>query len=294
MSRSLDEDEFLKPPLTLLWKKILQLVTQRSLFWKPEDFTSATQKECSVFTMRVKKLLRGYYILAFTTLILYDLQPIVGGIVPTACYVPPFSFKYLVVLAWYLSVVACLVICGIDSFFVSLATSLWLQFKLLHYKIKENDICTEESDKQSWKKVKEFVDHHVFLLSYCQKLNIAFQPMFMLQFLLPVANGALGIFISLQPGLWSNRMKSFVYFVRTLGEAAFYCVPAEFLISSANKVCDVVYESNWYELNKEQIKKCFSLVMMKSQKLLVFSAYGLVWINLGTLVVGPIPADNRD
>ncbi|KAJ3665157.1 hypothetical protein Zmor_000669 [Zophobas morio] len=264
---------------------IRELVSKKSVFWRPEDFTEETQKEYLIVIMRVRKIMRYYYTLALTTVLLYDLQPVLAGTLPIACYVPPFSFKYLVVVVWYLSFVTCVTICGIDSFFCSLAACIWLQFKLLHSKIKENDIYIEQSQKKAWTEVKESVDHHVFLLGYCESLNTTFQGMFLIQFLLAVLNGALGMFIFMQPGVWSNRLKCFAYFVRTISESAFYCLPAEFLANSANEVGDVVYESKWYNINKEQIKKCYTLLMMKSQKSLIFSAYGLIWINLRTLVV---------
>ncbi|KAJ3665156.1 hypothetical protein Zmor_000668 [Zophobas morio] len=218
---------------------LLQLVIQRSTFWKPIAFAKQVQQECSVIRKRVKKILRCYYILGFVSPITYDLQPILAGTLPLTFYRPPVSFKYLVVMIWYLSFFTTATFIGTDSLFYSLVASLCLQFKLLKYKLKENVASSEESDNKFWKKVKEVVDHHVFLLSYCQKLNTAFQSVFLMQFLLLVANGAVAMFIFMEPGILSNRIKCFAHFVRTLCDAAFYCVSVEFLTDS---VCSIKYQ----------------------------------------------------
>ena len=143
---------------------MLELLIQRSMFWKPKDFTQEIQQECSIITTRIKNILRCYYIIGFMSLLSFDLQPILAGTLPVAFYVPPVSTKYFVVLLWYLSFFTVSTFCGTDGFFCSLAASLWLQFKLLQHKIKENDVGGNESDKKSWSKMKQFVDRHVFLL----------------------------------------------------------------------------------------------------------------------------------
>jgi hypothetical protein len=56
----------------------------------------------------------------------------------------------------------------------------------------------------------------------------------------------------------------------------------------ARDVGDAVYESNWYELPVTEFKKCLTMVMVKSQKIVIFSGYGIVWINLRTFLLASL------
>ncbi|KAJ3665158.1 hypothetical protein Zmor_000670 [Zophobas morio] len=263
----------------------LQLLQEKSNFWKIQDFSGEIHDECSTIATTVKKMFRCYYFLNFVVCLCFDLQPFLTGYLPSGCYVPAGSYTYLMVFLWYLSCVVVLGVGGTDTCFCSIATSLVIQFKLLNHELKNIKPSENEFDTTPRNKVKRLTQYHVFLLSYCEKLNTMFRGVFLIQFLSAIASGALSVFIFMQPGAWVNRFKFLLYFLDTTIESAFYCVPLEFVINAANQIGDSVYESEWCEINDVHLKKSLRLLIAKSQKMMVFSAYGLIWINLRTFLV---------
>ncbi|XP_068909763.1 uncharacterized protein [Tenebrio molitor] len=55
-----------------------------------------------------------------------------------------------------------------------------------------------------------------------------------------------------------------------------------FLLS---RVADAIYTSQWYEMNNNEFRKCLVVILIKAQKAIIFSGYGIVYINLQTFVV---------
>ncbi|XP_044259285.1 odorant receptor 85c-like [Tribolium madens] len=254
--------------------RLLGLVEKKSQFWKLDKFDGLVYDECVSISNFVKKITRFYYFLNFLVLVSFDLQPFTTGYLPTVCYVPTGWFNFLTGLLWYFSWAVLFGLPGTDGFFCSLATSLIIQFKLLGHKFKTNS-----------SEMKKLVDYHNYLLSYSSELNATFRPIFLLQFMISIGSASVSVFIFMQPGDWSNRIKFLLYFLATMVQTAFYCVPLEFVVISAKQIGDFVFESNWYQAKNVKFKKCFILILVRAQKSVGFSAYGLIWINLGTFLV---------
>jgi hypothetical protein len=85
-------------------------------------------------------------------------------------------------------------------------------------------------------------------------------------------------------------------------QMGFYCLPVELIVNSvsiynnlrfakpvglfqANKISDLMFESQWYESSVNELKRSLTLVLSRAQKSIVFSGYGLVWINLRTFLM---------
>ncbi|CAH1373728.1 unnamed protein product, partial [Tenebrio molitor] len=238
-----------------------------------------------VFTL-TKQILRYYFFQTVTSSIMFDVQPFMTGELPTVCYVPHGWFTFLTVVLWYLAWVVIMAFMGIDGLFCSFAISLMVQFRLLGHKFR--NLVANQSKEDLSKQLRELVDYHNFLISCSQKLNDTFQIVFLIQFLISIASGSVSVFIFMQPGPWVNRMKCAIYFGFQIFETALYCIPVEFLINSARDVGDAVYESNWHELPAAEFKKCLTLVIAKSQKIFIFSGYGIVWINLRTFLLASL------
>nr|XP_015837897.1 PREDICTED: uncharacterized protein LOC107398414 [Tribolium castaneum] len=234
-------------------------------------------------TFVIKKVLRYYYLLVLCVVFLFDLQPFATGLLPTGCYLPEGWFKGLTLTLWFLSVSFFLNIQGTNGFFYSQSVSLIVQFKLLSHRFK-----TTQFDK---KELKELVDYHNFLTSYCKQLNQAFAAIFLLQFFTSITSASLSIFIFMQPGAWTNRIKFILYYSYTLVETSFYCIPAEILVNAASEIGNSVYDLDWHKIRINRVKKCIVIILARTQKTMVFTGYGLVNMNLQTFVVDCSPQD---
>ncbi|XP_068909741.1 odorant receptor 47a-like [Tenebrio molitor] len=122
------------------------------------------------------------------------------------------------------------------------------------------------------------------VLCYCNELNATFRGVFLIQFVISIASASVSVFIFMQPGAWTNRIKCVIYFLFQIIDSAFYCVPLEFAVNAASQVGDAIYKSKWYEIDVVELKKCLSLVLIRTQKAVIFSGYGIIWINLKTFV----------
>ncbi|KAJ3627747.1 hypothetical protein MTP99_015099 [Tenebrio molitor] len=260
----------------------LALLEEKSHFWKIKDFDGLIFTECSKISDFSKQVIRYYYILTMMATLLFDIQPFITGQLPTACYAPDKWFNFLTVTLWFLSHPVPLSIIGTDGLFISLSISLVIQFRLLSYKFRK--LVKNQSEIQLWTDFKELVDYHNSLTSYCEKLNRTFQIVFFIQFLNSIASGSISVFIFMQPGSWSNRIKTATYFLLQIAEAALYCFPSELVTNSARDVGDAIYESKWYNTTVTQFRKCLTVALAKTQKVMLFSGFGIIWINLGTFL----------
>ncbi|XP_015838322.1 uncharacterized protein LOC103314982 [Tribolium castaneum] len=263
-----------------------KLLKNRSKFWKIDDFQSEEiYQELSEITSTVKKGLRYYYCGVVVVMLLFDLQPFATGSLPSGCYVPEGWFKSLTVMTWLLSLSFLNGVQGMDGFFCSISISIVIQFKMLTHRFKNMRLFHNESERKMWKELKELVDYHNFLTSYCKLLNTIFASIFLLQFLVSIISASVSIFIFMQPGAWSNRIKFILYYLAVVAETSFYCVPAEIIVNSASEIGYAVSELDWYKIRINQIKKCFVIILARTQRTMVFTGYGLVNMNLQTFVV---------
>ncbi|CAH1373721.1 unnamed protein product, partial [Tenebrio molitor] len=261
---------------------ILNLLNKKSQFWKIGEFDGQVYIDSSKVSHFIKKMIRYYYCLIFSVCLFFDLQPFSTGRLPTVCYVPQGWFKFLTVAIWYLSYTVGLNVAGTDGLFCSLGISLIVQFKLLSHKFKTVKFFENECETKLWSELKNLVDYHNFLLSYCKELNRAFRDVFFVQFFISIASASVSVFIFMQPGNWTNRIKFLLYFVAEMMETAFYCVPLEFVVNAAHEVGKAVYESEWYKTRTIGVRKCLTVVLARTQKAMIFSGYGLIDINLRT------------
>ncbi|XP_044259083.1 putative odorant receptor 83c [Tribolium madens] len=250
------------------------LLKKRSQFWEIDDFE--IHEKLRRITFIIKKILRYYFCLVFVVIIFFDLQPFATGMLPTGGYIPEGWFPVLTLILWFLSVNFFLLIQGSNGFFYTLSVSLIMQFKLLNHRFRKLRAETE---------LKKLVDYHNFLTLYCQQLNKAFAPIFLLQFFTSITSASLSIFIFMQPGAWTNRIKFILYYLYTLVETSFYCIPAEILVNAASEIGEAVYDLNWYEIRINRVKKFFVIILARTQRTMVFSGYGLVNMNLQTFIV---------
>ncbi|XP_063908634.1 uncharacterized protein LOC135126538 [Zophobas morio] len=261
---------------------LLYLLKQKSKFWKVTDFDNKLLSNESLKTNNfMRKFVRYAVIISVLTAVLFDLQPFVTGSLPSVCYVPDGWFGYLTVMLWYLSMITSISVTGTATLFCTLAVSLAEQFHLLAHNFKS--MCNNRSD-DIWKELEVLVEHHNFLISYFGKLNTAFGNMFLLLFIISISSASVAVFILMQPGIWTNRIKCGTYFCSVIIEIGFYCVPAEIVTNTALRLDRVLYDSGWYDINTISLKKCLPLVTSRAQRPMVFSGYGLINMNLNTYV----------
>ncbi|XP_063909862.1 uncharacterized protein LOC135127347 [Zophobas morio] len=244
-------------------KILISLLEKKSQFWKIADFEK--RQEYSKILNIIKNVIRFYFTMSIMAAVFFDLQPFTTGFLPTSCYVPSGSFPYLAALLWYLSCVCVICVPGTDCLFCSLGTSVVVQFKLLGHRFQ--NIFRDTSDHKIWGELE----------NYCNQLNSIFRGVFLLQFVIAIASASVGA--------WTNRVKFAIYFVTIITETGFYCIPLEIIADTAQKTAKSVYNSKWHEINKLQFRKCLTLVIARSQKVIVFSGYGMFDMNLKTYVL---------
>ncbi|CAH1373726.1 unnamed protein product, partial [Tenebrio molitor] len=264
---------------------IEKLLKQKSKFWKIKDFDGKIQKQCTKIYYVGKMIIRYYFWLVLCGCLFFDVQPFTTGTLPSRCYVPEGCFTSLTVVLWYLSYVAGTCIPVTDGIFCSLGVSLIVQFKLLSQKFKNMNFVKNKMKTKMRNELKQLVDYHNFLLSYCEELNTTFRGVFLIQFLISIASASISVFIFMQPGPWSNRVKFLIYFFLIMIQTAFYCIPMELTVNAASRVADAIYTSQWYEINVNELKKCLVIILIRTQKAIIFSGYGIIYINLQTFVV---------
>ncbi|CAH1373725.1 unnamed protein product, partial [Tenebrio molitor] len=264
---------------------IENLLKQKLKFWKIKDFDGKIHTQCTRIFYVSKIIIRYFFWLVFAGCVFFDMQPFTTGTLPSRCYVPEGWFSSLTVLLWYLSYVVSTSISVTDAVFGSFGISLIVQFKLLSHKFKNMSFVKNEIETKMWNELKQLVDYHNFLLSYCEELNTTFQAVFLLQFLISIASASISVFTFVQPGPWSNRVKFLIYFLLLVSDTAFYCIPMELAVNAASRVADAIYTSQWYEMNNNEFRKCLVVILIKAQKAIIFSGYGIVYINLQTFVV---------
>ncbi|KYB29448.1 hypothetical protein TcasGA2_TC031988 [Tribolium castaneum] len=251
--------------------KFLQMTTE---FWEFETFQGTIHPESNFLFHTVRKMIRYYFLVTTFGFIFFLINPPV-------CYVPEGWELFLRIVraltfwSYYTSTMAT------DAFFVACGTLLLIQFKLLGHKFKNLDTQSQEK----WNNLRQNVKHQIFLHRSCKLLNQIFAVVFLIQFLNSIAALAISIFIFSKPGSWNNRFKTLFYLVVVLFENAFYCVPAELVSAEALKICDQLFASKWYESNVAQFRKSLVIVLCCTQKVIKFSSFGLVEMNLQTFVL---------
>ncbi|KAJ3627750.1 hypothetical protein MTP99_015102 [Tenebrio molitor] len=263
-----------------------ELLEQVSKFWKISTIDKELFTECHLILKVGKLIVRYYFYMAFIGALLFMVQPFTTHQVPAVCYTPDGWFIYLTGIIWYLTCILIFLTMGTDGFFCTLATALTVQFKLLGHRFKVLKIRPgPKNEQQMWDEIKELVDYHNFLISFCGKLNKMYSGVFLIQFLVSIASASVAVFILIQPSPWANQMKCLFYFMADVMETAFYCFPAEMVVNAASQVGNAVCESRWYESSLIELRKCLCLVLARTQKGILFSGNGLVWINLRTFLL---------
>ncbi|KAH0811783.1 hypothetical protein GEV33_011007 [Tenebrio molitor] len=263
-----------------------ELLEQVSKFWKISTIDKELFTECHLILKVGKLIVRYYFYMAFIGALLFMVQPFTTHQVPAVCYTPDGWFIYLTAIIWYLTCILIFLTMGADGFFCTLATALTVQFKLLGHRFKVLKMRPgPKNEQQMWDEIKELVDYHNFLISFCGKLNKMYSGVFLIQFLVSIASASVAVFILIQPSPWANQMKCLFYFMADVMETAFYCFPAEMVVNAASQVGNAVCESRWYESSLIELRKCLCLVLARTQKGILFSGNGLVWINLRTFLL---------
>jgi hypothetical protein len=144
-----------------------ELLEQKSKFWKIGSLETNIFLECNLILQTGKRVIRYYYCLVGFGAVFFGTQPFTTHQIPVVCYIPDGWFAYLTVTFWYLMYFLILSTVGTDGFFCSLCTSLIVQFKLLGHKFKLLETGIEhQKEKLMWKKMKQLVDYHNYLIRY--------------------------------------------------------------------------------------------------------------------------------
>ncbi|KAJ3620418.1 hypothetical protein MTP99_004366 [Tenebrio molitor] len=272
-----------KYPNLFFKKPILShLLEQRCNFWQVEDFPDEVRQECQRILTTTTNFVRYFIVVTFLVIMNFFLQPILTGDLPVRVYVPKGWFHVINLTYWYLIPVIIGSIYGSDLIFCSICVPVIVQFKLLKYKF-ENWSFGDASKKEFQEELRVLVDHQNFLVEYCKEINGYTNAIFLNQVIVSTAIICMQLFIvSQKEFLLPNKLKCLGYCSMEVIETAIYCFNAEVLSEASESIGDAVYNSPWYDTSVLEVRKTVTLVIAKSQKKIVFSGFGLVWINLKT------------
>ncbi|RZC41005.1 7tm 6 domain containing protein, partial [Asbolus verrucosus] len=233
-----------------------KLLENRKKFWEIRNFHGDISKKCTRLAYIGQTLNRYYFLLCMMCVLGFYLQPFVTGQTVLVVYEPEGWHNVINCLTWYIGFFMYGSAVATDGFMCSIGISLVIQFKLLSHRFKTVQLSVEEcndmkKEMEMWNVQKNLVKQHNFLLS---DIEIVFY--------------------------------SYCKDVNYLFSGVFLLV---FLVSiasaSAYSICDAEYELKWYKTNNLQFTRCLTIVMAKAQNELVFSGFGLVWVNLRTFVL---------
>ncbi|XP_064214088.1 uncharacterized protein LOC107398764 isoform X1 [Tribolium castaneum] len=256
------------------------LLKMKSQFWNLDDFDGEISKECEMILTSGKIAVRIYFSFTCAAATFYFLQPFTAHHLPSDCYVPEGWFPFLAISYMYLIPTLVPSVVGLDALFWALGLSLAVQFKLLAQKFKLLGTCHENETAILWNQLKELINYHRFLIDFCKKLNKLFSFIFFVQSFITITSASVAVFIVMQPGNLSTRVKCLLTFVSYILEMAFYCLPAEMSVNAAIDVADSVYNSKWFRIKSTEFKKCLILIIGRAQIPFTFSGFGLIHINI--------------
>nr|XP_015836256.1 PREDICTED: uncharacterized protein LOC107398048 isoform X3 [Tribolium castaneum] len=111
------------------------------------------------------------------------------------------------------------------------------------------------------------------------KSYLGYSLLVVISFLIqPIITGQLPVFIEF--GLL-NKIKCLTYFIMQIIETGIYCFTAQLISESSENVGNAVYKAPWYDFNCGT-RRDIALVIVRSQKKVVFNGLGLVWIKMET------------
>ncbi|XP_063924645.1 uncharacterized protein LOC135138598 [Zophobas morio] len=255
-------------------KPILEhLLQNQSKFWGIANLQGSIREECEYIFQNTSNFIRYYKNYAVILAAVFYIQPFIFHELQMKIYVPEGWFYFLYAVYWYMTPPLFVSVYGVTSLFCALSVPAVIQFKLLAHRFET---------LQTPEKLKDLVDYHNFLIKYCSKINTYFSATLLFEFFITVSVCCILIFICVNDYPFVDKVKYIGFIVSQFLDTAIYCYTAELVTEASEKVSNIFYNQIWYNFEESSISKQVIFVISRAQKKILFSGYGIVWINMMT------------
>ncbi|CAH2002984.1 unnamed protein product [Acanthoscelides obtectus] len=268
-------------------REIVELLqTMRDNFWTIEMIRDSKLKKVYV---RYHDILRNkclFYIgIYLSTVVSFFVGPLLseGEVLSYECYRPPWLtyHQLLCVVNICGTTITLFTLIPVDMLFMSVITLTTMQFLLLNEEL-QNVVQDEIEGKDVERTIRRCIRHHSFLLNYMRRINEVFSMRLVLFFGIILITMCLEMYRSTCPDSdWKTFAESILYTTSGLYEfLSCYCFPVQFLINQADKVSEIIYQTNWYK-SRYRGQSAFFMILL-GQKGVKIAAGGVVNIDFAT------------
>nr|XP_015836249.1 PREDICTED: odorant receptor 85b-like isoform X1 [Tribolium castaneum] len=253
------------------------LLEKRSNFWLLEHFEGQIRTDCAKIMHTSSNFIRNYKNYAIVLAAVFYVQPFIFHELQMKIYVPEGWFYYLYLVYWYMTPPLFVSVYGVTSMFCAICIPVTIQFKLLAHRIQNLDFKSEKFQRD----LKHLVDYHNFLIDYCTRINRYSNGVLLFEFFITISVCCILIFIAANDYPFVDKIKYAGFIVSQFLDTAIFCYNCELISDASENVGKAAYDSLWYE-SESKIRRSLILIIVRAQKKVTFSGYGLVRINMMT------------
>nr|QBB72942.1 odorant receptor [Protaetia brevitarsis] len=187
----------------------------------------------------------------------------------------------------------CLTVTSFDLLYVAMCVNCSAQFRLLCGAIetlgtgKDRAMIWRITNKPTGGNEKEVarellvicLEHHQKLIKVADEMNAIFGRGHFVQFcatLIAICSSFYNIVVQRS---YTTIAFSLGYYLAHFWQFFVYCSASNYLSDWSTCVSDSAYNSNWYSKDSNNIRKCLTIMMLRSQKRLSMNAFGLFELN---------------
>ncbi|XP_063972896.1 odorant receptor 13a-like isoform X2 [Diachasmimorpha longicaudata] len=175
-----------------------------------------------------------------------------------------------------------------DGLFAQLTTHLSIQFQILANEIRRTSPTPDFSSYDAAriaKRLKKIVQEHLELFAYVKLLEKMYNPLLFATILvngIDLCTCVYSLQFRLDEANWGDVERNLVHAMSILLQTSMFCTFAQRLNDEIAGVRQAAYESPWTEFSIP-LKVLILLIMIQTQQEYVYSAYGLLYLNMPQL-----------
>ena len=163
----------------------------------------------------------------------------------------------------------------------SLITVISMEFDCLKNNL--NFVLKSNSKDERIFKMKSFIEHHNKLFELCNKLQQIFEPICLYNC---VTSSVIMCIVSFHILFYATGlamyMFNYLYFIMFSGQIWLLCYFGQKLIDSSIAIADGIYDQDWMDLDDNEFKKYFVIIILRAQRPMRLTAMGFADISLQT------------
>ncbi|XP_043270405.1 uncharacterized protein [Venturia canescens] len=198
------------------------------------------------------------------------------------------TIKYMLCVTWeqFVLCVVALYWMAADIIFAQLTTHMAIQFRVLwndleHITISDNG-QKETNEIKLRHQLSAIAKRHCDLYTHCEMIERIFNPIVFLTLSFTAAHMCLCAFHlqkQVMYGNWEEVAKSLFHTVTVIIQGFIYCGYSNKLSLQSSRMAEAAYNCPWIDREKE-FKIMLGVIMMRSQKPFICTAYGFFDLNL--------------